>query len=168
VTAEALGQTDPSLVGKAVKTGDRLCHRLTSVIAVPLNVTSIVFWIVKSDPNSPLGIAFLGISLHACIDGQLQGTVWSLRALGRQNAILAATLVAAVLYGASLFIISGTWASWYLLFGYDLLLFLLLRRILRPFVPTEPLTRGMTSWEIVCPPATPHGDDTAADFSTQG
>jgi Na+-driven multidrug efflux pump len=169
VAAEALGQTDSSLVRKAVKAGDRICHHLTVALALGFWVTGFVLWWgIEPASSSALAIAFLGISLHASMDGSIQAQAWSLRALGRQNGILVATLVAALLYGASLFVISEICTSWFLLFGYDFLLFFLLRRILTQLLPVNPRTRGMSSWETACPPATPHGDDTAADFSIQG
>ncbi len=156
VTAEALGQKGWLLVQKAVKGGDRVCFHLAYTIAIGFLVAGFIFsWVIEPIPGSCLGIALFGISLHASIDGSIQAQVWSLRALGRQNAILIATLTAALLYGTSLFAVSETCASWLCLFWYDLLLYLLLQRILRRSFTTDPSLRGMKRWETSSPPLSP-------------
>jgi Na+-driven multidrug efflux pump len=167
LTAEALGQKDSTLVRLASKTGERICGDLGAAICIGFLVAaSVYWWLLAPVPGSCLAVALMGISVHASIDGKLQAQVWSLRALGRQRGILLATLVAALLYGATLVLVTETYVSWLLLAGYDFILSLLLLRILAQSLPAEPRRRGMTSWETACPPATPHGDDTAAEFST--
>jgi Na+-driven multidrug efflux pump len=144
VTAEASGKKNSSLLEKAVTTGDRICFHLAFTIAIGLFIAgSLFWWLIDPVTGSSLGMALFGISLHAFIDGNVQARVWSLRALGRQSGILIANLVAGLLYAGSLFFITGTGASWFLLFGYDLVLYLLLGWIRAQSIPVQPSRGGM-------------------------
>jgi Na+-driven multidrug efflux pump len=146
-TAEALGQKDSPLLRMAVNTGDRICSHLALTLALGFWIAGSVFWwLIDPVTGSALGMALLGISLHAYVDVRIQAQVWSLRALGRQNGTLVATLVAGLLYAGSLLLIAETCASWFLLLGYDLLLYVLLRRILARSVPVQPSHGGMNKW----------------------
>jgi Na+-driven multidrug efflux pump len=140
LTAEALGRGEVSLVHDIVKHGDRVCFPVSFLIGTGLHFAGSVMLGVSwfTGHATYLAGAFFGVSLHTAFDGTIQTHIWSLRALTRQNQILAATVATGAAYAVLLFLYPGPNACWCMLGAYDIVLWLILQRVLARSLPALP------------------------------
>jgi Na+-driven multidrug efflux pump len=129
VTAEAVGQDDRKALHRVSQVGPRLCTVASAVIAVGFLAAG---WTLLhrggNGPQSALATAVLGVCAHAAFDGTTQCGAWSLRALGRQNDVLIATITTGLLYVIALGLFTDVNSRWVTLGCHGTVLAVVLQR----------------------------------------